>query len=186
MANRIVAFIAKHAGRKRSAAIRILSLVLGLFTFLGVVPFLLGSVGHRVAGYAGIHVARPLEIVLGTAGITTGLSFLLWSVAAFWLAGKGTPVPFASPTRLVTSGPFRYTRNPIKLGVILFYFGVGTIGDELVTGAVMLAIGFLLGTIYHKGVEEKELLIRFGEEYREYRNRTSFLIPWPPKRNRAA
>jgi protein-S-isoprenylcysteine O-methyltransferase Ste14 len=186
MPNRIVAFIAKHGGKKRPAAIRIMSLALGLFTFLGVVPFLLGIVGHRVADYTGLYVARPLEIALGLTGITIGLFFLLWSVAAFWFMGKGTPVPFASPTRLVTSGPFRYTRNPIKLGAILFYFGVGTIGDQMVTGLVMLAIGLLLGTIYHKGVEEKELLVRFGEEYSEYRNRTSFLIPWPPKRNRAA
>ena len=61
-------------------------------------------------------------------------------------------MPFASPTRLVTSGPFKYTRNPIKLGAILFYFGIGTICDQLVTGIVMLAIAVLLGAIYHKSV----------------------------------
>jgi protein-S-isoprenylcysteine O-methyltransferase Ste14 len=46
---------------------------------------------------------------------------------------------------------------------------------------VMLLTGATLGSIYHKCVEEKELAIRFGKEYEEYRKRTSFLIPLPPK-----
>jgi protein-S-isoprenylcysteine O-methyltransferase Ste14 len=100
---------------------------------------------------------------------------------AFYFVGKGTPVPFASPTKLVTSGPFRYTRNPIKLGAILFYFGVGCIYDSFVAGLAMLVTGAMLGTVYHKCVEQKELVIRFGDEYERYRKRTSFLIPLPPK-----
>jgi len=50
------------------------------------------------------------------------------------------------------------------------------------TGLVMLTIGVILGTFYHKGVEEKELLLRFGDEYKEYQERTSFLIPMPPRK----
>jgi protein-S-isoprenylcysteine O-methyltransferase Ste14 len=86
----------------------------------------------------------------------------------------------------VTSGPFKYTRNPIKLGAILFYFGTGTVCDQLLTGLIMSAIGLLLGAIYHKSVEEKELAIRFGKDYEEYRKRTSFLIPLLPRKDKAA
>jgi protein-S-isoprenylcysteine O-methyltransferase Ste14 len=50
------------------------------------------------------------------------------------------------------------------------------------TGLVMLALGALLGTFYHKVIEEKELALRFGEECEEYRKRTSFLLPLPPKK----
>lgn len=46
----------------------------------------------------------------------------------------------------------------------------------------MFIIPISLGILYHKKVEEKELLERFGREYEEYRRRTSFLIPWPPKK----
>jgi protein-S-isoprenylcysteine O-methyltransferase Ste14 len=186
MLDKVVAFVAKHAGKERSTTIRIVSLVLGFFVFFVVAPIALGIVGHLIAEYAIIRVPAILEMSLGVTGISVGLIFLLWSVSAFWFIGRGTPVPFASPTRLVTSGPFKYTRNPIKLGAILLYFGIGTICDQLMTGLIMLAIGLLLGAIYHKSVEEKELVIRFGKEYEEYRKRTSFLIPLPPRKDKVA
>jgi protein-S-isoprenylcysteine O-methyltransferase Ste14 len=182
MADRIATFIAKHGGRRRPVIIQVLSLAVGAVTFLGIVPYLLGRIGHRIAGCVALHIPRILELGLGLVAIASGLFFLVWSVAAFWFAGKGTPVPLASPTRLVTTGPFRYTRNPIKLGAVLLYFGAGTVADQLITGLVMAVVALLLGTAYHKAVEEKELLIRFGEEYRVYRESTSFFIPRPPKR----
>lgn len=181
MTNKIVSFVAQHAGKERSTRIKIVSLIMGLFTFFILAPVVLGIFGHWVASYGLVSVPRIVELSFGIVSTIFGVSFLLWSVSAFWFIGKGTPVPFSSPTRLVTCGPFRYTRNPIKLGAISFYFGVGCFCDSLVTGLVMLATGAILGSIYHKCVEEKELVIRFGNEYEEYRKRTSFLIPLPPK-----
>ena len=181
MTNKIVSFVAHHAGKERSTTIKIVSLVMGIFTFFFLVPIALGIFGHLVASYGMINVPRIVELTLGIVSMIFGLSFLLWSVSAFWFIGKGTPVPFASPTRLVTSGPFRYTRNPIKLGAVSFYFGVGCFYDSFATGFVMLVTGAILGSIYHKCVEEKELVIRFGNKYEEYRKRTSFLIPLQPK-----
>ena len=81
--------------------------------------------------------AINVELSLGTTGICASLLFLLWSVSAFWFVGRGTPVPFASPTKLVTSSPFKYTRNPIKLAAVLFYFGIGALFDGFVTGLIM-------------------------------------------------
>jgi protein-S-isoprenylcysteine O-methyltransferase Ste14 len=49
----------------------------------------------------------------------------------------------------------------------------------------MLIIGVTLGSIYHKSVEEKELALRFGNAYKEYRKRTSLFIPMPPKKGKA-
>ena len=146
-----------------------------------MVPLALGLFGHWVASYAMVSIPRIVEVLLGIAGVILGLFFYLWSVSAFWFVGKGAPVPFASPTKLVACGPFRYTRNPINSGAILLYFGLGSLFDGFATGLVMLATGALLGSIYHKFVEEKELVIRFGKEYEEYRKHTSFLIPLPPK-----
>jgi len=182
MTKKIINFVSKHAGKQRPTTIKILSLVMGIFIFFFLVPIALGLFGHWVAGYVMVCVPRIVEVPLGTAGVILGLFFYLWSISAFWFIGKGTPVPFASPTRLVTCGPFKYTRNPINLGVILLYFGMGCIFDGFITGSVMSATGGLLGSIYHKCVEEKELVIRFGNEYEEYRKYTSFLIPLPPKR----
>jgi len=40
-----------------------------------------------------------------------------------------------------------------------------------------MILGFIIGSTYHKFVEEKELLLRFGDDYIHYRNTTPFLIP---------
>lgn len=184
--NKVAAFIAKHAGRERPATVKILSLILGSFLFFFLVPVVLGLIGRAVAKYMPIHLPRIAEVSIGIAGIWSGLVLLLWSVSAFWRVGRGTPVPMASPVKLVTVGPFKYTRNPIKLGAFLFYFGLGVIWDGLMTGLVMAAIAVILGTLYHRSVEEKELAMRFGDEYERYRKRTSFLIPLPPKNSKTS
>lgn len=184
--NKVAAFVAKHAGRERSMTVKIVSLILGTLAFFILAPIALGLIGRAIAKYMPIHLPRIVEVSIGTAGISGGLAFLLWSVSTFWRVGRGTPVPMASPVKLVTVGPFKYTRNPIKLGAFLFYFGLGVIWDGLMTGLVMAAIAVMLGTLYHKSVEEKELALRFGDEYERYRKRTSFLIPWPPKQNNPA
>jgi protein-S-isoprenylcysteine O-methyltransferase Ste14 len=181
MAGKIVAYIARHAGKERPRSIRIMTLVIGLLVFLIAIPVALGLLSHWISGYVTIGIPGTVELFLGITGICAGIFFLFWSISTFWIVGKGTPVPFASPTKLVTGGPFKYTRNPIKLGAVLFYFGLGTIYDGFVTGLVMLVIGVALGTTYHRSVEEKELALRFGKEYEEYRKRTSFFIPLPPK-----
>ncbi len=41
----------------------------------------------------------------------------------------------------------------------------------------MLVLSFIFGTCYHRFVEEKELMLRFGPEYEEYKARTSLLLP---------
>ena len=181
MMGKVAAFVAKYAGKERPTPIKILSFILGSFAFFVLVPIALGLIGHAAAKYVPIHLPRILEVSIGLIGISAGLVLLLWSVSTFWRIGRGTPVPFASPVRLVTSGPFRYTRNPINLGAFLFYFGLGLVWDGLMTGLVMMAIAVTLGTLYHKSVEEKELAMRFGAEYERYRARTSSFIPWPPK-----
>lgn len=184
MINKMVTFIARHAGIERSVSVRIISLIIGFIFFFVIVPIALGIIGHWITRYFTISIPQLAEVVFSIVGIALGLFFLLWSISTFWLAGKGTPVPLASPVKLVTSGPFKYTRNPIKLGAILFYFGIGTSYDGIVTGLVMMFIGVALGTLYHKLVEEKELVIRFGKDYEEYRKQTSFLIPLPPRESR--
>ena len=182
MIDKIVGLVATYAGKERSLGVRIASLVTGVLIFFIFVPLILWVPAHFVSTQFSIIIPGFIEIPLGIAAVILGLFFLFWSVSAFWFIGRGTPVPLASPTRLVTEGPFKYTRNPIKLGAILFYFGTGTIIDTLLTGTIMLIIAGILGTIYHKTIEEKELLIRFGRQYEEYRLRTSFIIPLPPKK----
>ena len=47
----------------------------------------------------------------------------------------------------------------------------------IVTGIVCFILGAVVGSLYHKLIEEKELELRFGDEYKEYKKVTPFLFP---------
>ncbi len=40
-----------------------------------------------------------------------------------------------------------------------------------------MLLGFIIGSSYHKFIEEKELMLRFGDDYKNYKENTPFLIP---------
>jgi protein-S-isoprenylcysteine O-methyltransferase Ste14 len=97
--------------------------------------------------------------------------------AALAAAGIGgflrakTPVPTNQPTRaLVTTGIHRWTRNPIYLGMLLVYCGIGIAARSLWTLVVTLP---LVITIRYGVVAREEAYLerRFGEAYRDYKTR---------------
>jgi protein-S-isoprenylcysteine O-methyltransferase Ste14 len=78
--------------------------------------------------------------------------------------------------KLITQKPYSYCRNPMALGSILMYLGVAiSIGS--ISGVVLVLIWTVLLLTYIKLLEEKEMELRFGDAYREYRRRTPFIIP---------
>jgi len=76
---------------------------------------------------------------------------------------------------LVTSGPYRYVRNPIYLGSFTFIIALALVAANwllLVPALVLITI------IYAQiGNEERMLIEKFGDRYREYMKRTPRLIP---------
>jgi protein-S-isoprenylcysteine O-methyltransferase Ste14 len=78
---------------------------------------------------------------------------------------------------LITIGPYKYCRNPIEFGAVLYYLGIGTFIGGIIVGIISIVLGSTAGSIYHKFIEEKELEERFGEEYKKYKEKTPFLIP---------
>ena len=84
---------------------------------------------------------------------------------------KGTPAnPYAPTTALAQSGPYRFTRNPMYLGLVLLTVGIGLVMNSmwflLAAVAVLLALRNLV--IVH---EERYLEEKFGDEYRAYSQR---------------
>ena len=73
---------------------------------------------------------------------------------------------------LVTTGLFSRIRHPVYLGFILWY-----VGWPLYHGAVLsLGLGWLgiISTLWWRTVEEKHLVVQFGDAYRQYTQRTWF------------
>jgi protein-S-isoprenylcysteine O-methyltransferase Ste14 len=116
------------------------------------------------------------NIVAGVLLAAGGLGLAQWAIFTQVTAGRGTPVPMMPTQKLVAQGPFVFSRNPMTLGTILAYSGIGVvIGSFSALVLVLIAAGALL--LYIKLIEEKELAARFGPEYLEYKRATPFLIP---------
>jgi len=166
--------------KRRSTRFKLLSLFFGFIVFIAVLPWLLFLLADVVMpdGVAGLP--RLAELVIAAAGASVGLAVVAWTALTQWKTGRGTPAPVAPTQCLIVSGPYAFCRNPIELGAILYYLGTGTFFGNLAVGLACMLLGFVIGSTYHKFVEEKELRMRFGEEYEAYRKRVPFLIPrWP-------
>ena len=78
--------------------------------------------------------------------------------------------------KLVTGGIYKYVRHPISLAVLVYDPGIPLIFSSLYGFLITLALIPLV--LYRITIEERMLLQRFGDEYREYMRRTKKLIPF--------
>ncbi|MGB8251598.1 MAG: isoprenylcysteine carboxylmethyltransferase family protein [Anaerolineaceae bacterium] len=151
--------------------------------FVGLIPLALLCWLPRVDGTLGLTPMHPglLGFVAGWILILVGAPIGFWTVIVQILKASGTPLPMFPTQRLLVKGPYAWSRNPMVFGTVCAYLGLSLlVGSWTALGSV-LAFALLLW-IYLKLVEERELEMRFGEEYLRYKLRTSFIIPWPPKR----
>ena len=108
--------------------------------------------------------------------IAVGAGVTAWSALHF-LKVKGSPVPFNPPPELVTTGPYRFARNPMLTGVFLLLFGIGFAIKSLSLVVFFTPLYILANVLEIKAIEEPELVKRLGEEYVAYRRRTPMFIP---------
>ena len=108
-----------------------------------------------------------VSLIVGIVIILCGESVRLWGVA---IAGSETrttgPV---GGTFLITTGPFAYVRNPLYVGNMLIYFGVGVMSNALFP---WLALGallyFFIQYSFIVSLEEEYLRAKFGETFTQY------------------
>lgn len=146
-------------------------------TFACLLPYLLNE-WH-------FHQPLPYWAVAQAAGgllICAGLVPLVQSFIEFTKA-DGTPVPLASPPRLVVSGFYRYVRNPIYVGFLAILTG-----EVLLSGSLGLleytVVTWCIGAAAVRFYEEPTLARKFGAEYQDYRGSVRAWIPrlhsWTP------
>jgi protein-S-isoprenylcysteine O-methyltransferase Ste14 len=78
-------------------------------------------------------------------------------------------------------GPFKQSCNPMGFGAISMYLGISIIVGSL-SSLIIVIIFLILLILWIKRVGEKELEIRFGQDYVDYKKSTSFMIPKPWKK----
>lgn len=149
-----------------------------LLRAIGAFLALPGIVAFAVPVAVGVHSGRPMHSVrLATLLLACGTLLLLWCVREFYVRGRGTLAPWAPPQQLVTTGPYRLSRNPMYVAVIIILLGWSTLwhssGLLIYTAVVLLA--------FHLRVrfsEEPWAAARFAIEWRTYSMRVPRWIIW--------
>ena len=123
-----------------------------------------------------LNALAPLAVLPHDARLPAGLAFVAASAVIVAFAGwrflrHRTTVHVHRPTTaLITDGPFRYSRNPAYVALVLLYLGGALIVDSVwILAMVVPAIAVL-----HYGVivrEERYLERLFGDDYRVYKTR---------------
>ena len=107
--------------------------------------------------------------LLGIASIVAGLLIVFGAMRLFKRAG--TPVaPIKPSTALVTDGIYRWTRNPMYLGLSIMLLGIG-----VATGSLWFLIGLAMAmfAVTKLAIEKEEVYLaeKFGTPYLDYKSR---------------
>jgi len=153
----------------------VMGYAIGFILFIVLIPALMWWASGQVA----FAVGKMICFALFAAA---GIALSIWSIVHMKIAGKGNPLDAFNheiaprTSNLMTDGPYRICRNPMLLGVLIYYIGV-LIYLHTWQALVIFAIYVLIMMVQvHK--EEKRLEQDFGEEYRAYKKRTKKLIPF--------
>ncbi|HKA33203.1 MAG TPA: isoprenylcysteine carboxylmethyltransferase family protein [Candidatus Binatia bacterium] len=104
----------------------------------------------------------------GLALTALGVALAIWGRNTLVAAGTNVN-PYRPSTAIVDSGPYRFTRNPLYVSLMLMYAGL-TLAFDTWWGFILLAPVLI---VMHLGVirrEERYLEGKFGESYRRYRD----------------
>ena len=132
-------------------------------------------IGDRPAASGAAFAAGCLLLLLGACIY----SWCVWDFASF---GRGTPAPIDAPKKLIVRGLYRYTRNPMYVGVLTVVLGWAI----LFRAANLLLYALILGPCFHLFIvlyEERHLVRVFGSQYEAYRSRVG---RWLPRSRRRA
>ncbi len=138
-----------------------------------VLAFLCG-----VAINSAVPLALPMPFAraIGAIAIAAGGALMIGAVALFILR-RTTIIPFADPSGLVASGPYRITRNPMYVGLALAYSGIALALPSL-WSLLFLPLPLLLLEAVVIPFEEGRMRAAFGSHYAAYCRRVPRWL-WP-------
>jgi protein-S-isoprenylcysteine O-methyltransferase Ste14 len=130
-----------------------------------VAAFLAGVALQRVAGFT-VPAVRGVRV----AGIMVVCSAALLAVSCLvtFFTARTTVVPFLQASRLVTWGPYRFTRNPMYLSLVAAYLGVAAVSSQILP-VVLLPIPIVFLQRIVIPFEEERLRKSFSKVYDQYR-----------------
>jgi protein-S-isoprenylcysteine O-methyltransferase Ste14 len=127
-----------------------------------------------IAGHESPISGRSLALALPLFGL--GGAVYAWCVWDFASFGRGTPAPIDAPRRLVVRGLYRFSRNPMYLGVLTVILAWAVLFEA----PSLAAYAAIVGTCFHAFVvlyEEPHLEREFGGEYSAYKAEVGRWLP---------
>lgn len=176
--NPVVAFLVRRSDSPHRLAHLLAATLLGSTLELVLIPAVLVYAGQKLDHALGLSVARiPHLGWLSGVAFVAGIPWLAWSIYWQHRKGEGTPLPLVPTRVLLCDGPYRFTRNPMALGAILWLAGWALLAGSLSALFGGVGIFSLLVLAWDKWIEEQELLWKHGTVYEQYRRDTPFLLP---------
>ena len=122
-----------------------------------------------------LHYFFPTPLIqkpynyFGILFFAAGLLILFWSFGLF--KKKETPIfPGKKPTALVIEGPYKFTRNPMYLGVTTALFGIAVYLGDILAFLAPIVLFVFVSTRFIP-LEEKLMEKMFGKKYLEYKKK---------------
>ena len=149
--------------------------LIGLVVFVIAIPAFMYKISGPVS-------PGRLQTVCFAVLAVPGIGLSIWSIVSMRIVGKGNPMDAFDheiaprTTVLMKEGPYRLCRNPMLLGIFIYYAGLLL----LLCAWKALAVFVVFAVIMMRQVasEEKRLERDFGEAYLEYKQSTKKLIPF--------
>lgn len=158
--------------------------------FTGIKTFIFSSVFILVWGWIFLNISRIFDKyfnirfpewsqICGIVLIFTGSVIGLICIVTLFITGNGTPAPFDAPKKFVSSGPYKFIRNPMYLGGLIILIGFGFYENSI--SIVLFSILWILSAnIFIIYFEEPSLRKRFGSTYDNY---CKTVMRWTPNFN---
>jgi protein-S-isoprenylcysteine O-methyltransferase Ste14 len=107
--------------------------------------------------------------------LIASVCYVIFAVRIYFKRGKPGQ-NFENTTRLVTTGLYKYVRHPMYGSLLFLGWGMflKDINPISIAAIIIISIALFLTC----KVEEKEMIARFGDKYRNYMKRTRMWIPW--------
>jgi protein-S-isoprenylcysteine O-methyltransferase Ste14 len=153
--------------------------LMGLVMFVLLIPGIMWWVSGGTHG--GVHPGAGRIACFAVLAVL-GIGLSVWSIVYMRLVGRGNPMDAFNhevaprTSQLMTRGPYRICRNPMLLGVFIYYAGLLIYCWSWKATAVFVIYVIIMMVQVNR--EEQRLERDFGEAYLEYKKKTKKIIPF--------
>ncbi|MDV0446923.1 hypothetical protein MsAg5_07880 [Methanosarcinaceae archaeon Ag5] len=178
---RVILFLSQKHRQKMTGWAKAGSCAFESVFYLFIVPVILLMIGNIIFPGTSVSLSDGsfrFMMIFSILAALYGLLLMALCMRELWIYGSGSAAVNAPPQKLVTTGPYSLSRNPLVIGNLIYYAGIAfLISGSLEIFLLTVVITSVPAYFYHKYFEEPELEKAFGDEYADYKSRVPGLIP---------